>query len=77
MKSERELFKLAQNMVHIESKLEENISEFLREELIEEASEIRRVLFRKGYDANQFLDYKELYKSLSVEEYYRFIKTLE
>lgn len=77
MKSERELFKLAQNMVHIESKLEENISEFLREELIEEASEIRRVLFQKGYDANQFLDYKELYKSLSVEEYYRFIKTLE
>lgn len=77
MKSERELFKLAQNMVHIESKLEENISEFLREELIAEAAEIRRVLFRKGYDANQFLDYKELYKSLSVEDYYRFIKTLE
>lgn len=77
MKSERELFKLAQNMVHIESKLEENISEFLREELIAEAAEIRRTLFQKGYDANQFLDYKELYKSLSVEEYYRFIKTLE
>ena len=77
MKSEKELFRLAQNIVHIESKLEENISGFLREELISEAEEIRNTLFRKGYDANMFLHYKELYKSLSVEEYYRFIKTLE
>lgn len=77
MKSEKELFKLAQNMVHIESKLDENISSFLREELISEAAEIRKILFQKNYDTNMFLHYKELYKNLSVEEYYRFIKTLE
>lgn len=77
MKSEKELFKLAQNMVHIENKLDENISSFLREELISEAAEIRKILFQKNYDANMFLHYKELYKNLSVEEYYRFIKTLE
>ena len=77
MKSEIELFKLAQNMVHIESKLEENISQFLREELIVEAANIRDAIFRKGYDANKFLEYKEIYKGLSVEEYYRFIKSLE
>lgn len=64
-------------MSFIEDKLQENIDEFTREELIEEANKIRNILFKKNYDVNMFLYYKDLYKTLSVAEYYEFIKTLE
>lgn len=77
MRSEKELFKLAKDMAFIEDKLQENISSFVREELLEEASNIRNILFKKNYDVNMFLYYKDLYKTLSVAEYYEFIKTLE
>ena len=77
MRSEKELFKLAKDMTFIEDKLQENISNFVREELIEEANKIRNILFKKNYDVNMFLYYKDLYKTLSVAEYYEFIKTLE
>lgn len=77
MRSEKELFKLATDMSFIEDKLQENIDEFTREELIEEAGKIRNILFKKNYDVNMFLYYKDLYKTLSVAEYYEFIKTLE
>ena len=77
MRSEKELFNLATDMSFIEDKLQENIDEFTREELIEEAGKIRNILFKKNYDVNMFLYYKDLYKTLSVAEYYEFIKTLE
>ena len=77
VRSEKELFKLATDMSFIEDKLQENIDEFTREELIEEAGKIRNILFKKNYDVNMFLYYKDLYKTLSVAEYYEFIKTLE
>jgi hypothetical protein len=77
MKSEKELFKLATDMSFIEDKLQENIDEFTREELMEEAKRIRDILFKKNYDVSMFLYYKDLYKTLSVAEYFEFIKTLE
>lgn len=77
MKSEKELFKLAIDMSFIEDKLQENIDEFTREELMEEAAKIRNVLLKKNYDVDMFLYYKDLYKTLSVVEYYEFIKALE
>lgn len=77
MRSEKELFKLATDMCFIEDKLQENINSFVREELIEEAEKIRNILFKKNYDVNMFLYYKDLYKTLSVAEYYEFIKTLK
>lgn len=77
MKSEKELFKLATDMSFIEDKLQEDINDFTREELLEEAARIRNILFKKCYDVNTFLYYKELYKTLSVAEYFEFIKTLE
>lgn len=77
MKSEKELFKLATDMSFIEDKLQENIDEFTRDELMEEATKIRNVLLKKNYDVDMFLCYKDLYKTLSVAEYYEFIKTLE
>jgi hypothetical protein len=77
MKSEKELFKLATDMSFIEDKLQENINDFMREELLEEATKIRDILLKKNYDVGMFLYYKDLYKTLSVGEYYEFIKTLE
>lgn len=77
MKSEKELFKLAMNMSFIEDKLQENINDFTREELIEEAKRIRDILLKKNYDVDMFLYYKDIYKTLSVAEYFEFIKTLK
>ena len=77
MKSEKELFKLATDMSFIEDKLQEDVNEMVREELLEEATKIRNILLKKNYDVNTFLRYKELYKTLSVAEYFEFIKTLE
>lgn len=77
MRSEKELFKLATDMVFIEERLQDNPDELVKEELHEEASRISKILLRKNYDVNMFLYYKEFYKTLTVPEYYEFIKTLE
>ena len=77
MRSEKELFTLAKDMVFIEDRLQENYNELEREELTAEAEKIRNTLLKKNYDVNTFLHYKELYKSMSIAEYYAFLKTLE
>ena len=77
MRSEKELFKLAKDMVFIEDTLQDNYDEMVREELTEEAAKIRKVLLEKNYDVNAFLYYKDLYKTMTIAEYYEFIKTLE
>lgn len=77
MRSEKELFTLAKDMVFIEDKLRDNYNQLQREELIEEAGKIRNVLLKKNYDVNMFLHYQELYKTMTIAEYYEFIKTLE
>lgn len=77
MRSEKELFTLAKDMVFIEDRLQDNYNELEREELTVEAEKIRNTLLKKGYDVNTFLHYKELYKSMSIAEYYAFLKTLE
>lgn len=77
MRSEKELFKLATDMVFIENKLETTCDELVKEELYEEAIKIRNILLKKNYDVNMFLYYQEIYKKMSVPEYYEFIKTLE
>lgn len=77
MKSEKELFTLAKDMVFIEDTLQENVNEMVREELTEEAAKIRNTLLAKNYDVNTFLHYKDLYRNMTIAEYYEFIKTLE
>lgn len=77
MRSEKELFTLAKDMVFIEDRLRDNYNEFEREELKAEAAKISNILFEKNYDVNTFLHYKDLYKSMTIAEYYEFIKTLE
>ena len=73
MRSEKELFRLAKDMVFIEDKLQEGCNEMVREELTEEAARIRKILLEKNY---AFLHYKDLYKTMTIEEYYEFIKLL-
>lgn len=77
MRSEKELFKLAKDMVFIEDRLQEGCNEMVREELTEEAAKIRRTLLEKNYDVNTFIHYKDLYKTMTIEEYYEFIKLLD
>lgn len=76
MRSEKELFKLAKDMVFIEDKLQDCYNEMVREELKEEAVRIRRILLEKNYDVDTFLHYKDLYKTMTIEEYYEFLKFL-
>ena len=77
MRSEKELFKLAKDMVFIEDKLQEGCNSMVREELTEEAAKIRRTLLEKNYDVNTFIYYKDLYKTMTIEEYYEFFKLLD
>lgn len=77
MKSELELFKLAKDMAFIENELRDCYNEMVKEELKEEARRIRKVLLEKNYDVNTFLHYKDLYKTMTVEEYIEFVRLLK
>ena len=79
MKSEKELFGLAQMYVGLEREYEK-ASEYDLYELneIKKALEnVRDTLFQKGYDIDKFIHYQHLYKTMSIGEYIEFIKTLE
>ena len=79
MKSEKELFGLAQMYVGLEREYEK-ASEYDLYELdeIKKALEnVRSTLFQKGYDIDKFIHYQHLYKTMSIGEYIEFVKTLE
>ncbi|MBR6642014.1 MAG: hypothetical protein IKL08_07470 [Clostridia bacterium] len=76
MKSEKELFNLAKSYVMLESELDKPFREYEIEEIRDSMEEIRSVLLKKSYDVNQFNHYRELYKTMSIGEYFDFIKTL-
>lgn len=79
MKSEKELFGLAQMYVGLEEEYrkasEYNLHEL--DEIKEGLENIRDTLFQRGYDIDKFLHYQELYRTMTVGEYAKFIKTLE
>lgn len=77
MRSEKELFKLAQLYVGLEEQFNKTSSEFELDEIKYELAKIRDVLLKKGYDVDEFVEYQKLYKKMSVGEYMAFIKTLE
>ena len=77
MKSELALFKLAKEMAFIEDELRDCYNVMVKEELKEEARRIRKVLLEKNYDVNTFLHYKDLYKTMTVEEYIEFVRLLK
>lgn len=76
MRSEKELFKLAQMYVGLEEQFN-RASPYELDEIKSELENIRNILFKKGYDVDEFVEYQKLYKKMSVGEYMEFIKTLE
>ena len=79
MKSDKELFGLAQMYVGLEREYRK-MSEYDLHELDEikkALDNIRDTLFQKGYDVDKFIYYQELYQTLSVKEYADFIKNLK
>ena len=76
MKSEKELFNLAKSYVMLESELDKPLREYEIEEVKDCMKEIRNVLLKKSYDVDKFNHYRELYKTMSIGEYFEFIKTL-
>ena len=77
MKSDKELFNLAKNYAHLEEQFETVATEFEIEEMKEAREEILMTLLKRGYDADKFVRYKNMYKEMTVGEYLEFVKTLE
>lgn len=79
MKSDKELFGLAQMYVGLEKEYRKAAEYDLYElkEIKKALDNIRDTLFQKGYDIDKFIHYQELYQTMTIREYAEFIKTLE
>lgn len=79
MKSEKELFGLAQMYVTLEEEFRKATEYNLHEldEIKKGLENISNTLFQKGYDIDKFIHYQHLYKTMTMGEYVEFIKTLE
>lgn len=79
MKSDKELFELAQMYATLEEKYKKDNEHNLYElsEIKGELENIRDTLFQKGYDIDKFIHFQNLYKTMTIGEYVEFIKTLE
>lgn len=79
MKSDKELFGLAQMYVALEKEYEKasEYNLYDLDEIKQGLENIRDTLFQKGYDIDKFLHYQEMYRKMSIKEYIDFIKTLE
>ena len=79
MKNDKELFGLAQMYVGLEREYEKaneyNLYEL--DEIKKGLENIRDTLFKKGYDVDKFIHYQHLYRTMTMGEYFEFIKTLE
>ncbi len=79
MKNDKELFGLAQMYVALEKEYEKasEYNLYDLDEIKQGLENIRDTLFQKGYDADKFIHYQQLYKTMTIGEYAKFIKTLE
>lgn len=79
MKSDKELFGLAQMYTTLEMEYEKAAEHNLNDldEIKKGLENIRDTLFQKGYDIDKFIHYQHLYKTMTIKEYVEFIKTLE
>lgn len=75
MSNDRDLFNLAKNYVMVFDLYERD--RINNEEFAEEMDKIRNEVLRKGYNIDKFVEYQDLYRKLTVAEYYEFIKTLD
>lgn len=77
MKSEKELFNLAEMYVMLSNELDKPLLDFEYDEAKETMEEIRNTILQKGYDVNKFMHYQQMYREMSITEYFEFMKTLE
>lgn len=77
MKSEKELFNLAKSYVMLDREFQRALPEYELEEIKENIEEIRNTILEKGYDVDKFVHYQQMYKEMSIGEYFEFIKTLK
>lgn len=77
MKNEKELFNLAKRYVMLSDEFQKLIPEYELDEIKESMREIRDMLLEKNYDVDKFNHYQQLYKEMSMREYFEFVKTLE
>lgn len=77
MKSEKELFELAKMYVMLDREFQRPLPEYELEEIKESMEGIRNTLLEKQYDVDKFVHYQQLYKEMSIGEYFEFIKTLQ
>lgn len=77
MKSEKELFDLAKMYVMLSNELDRELLDFEFDEVEEAMNEIRNTILEKGYDVNKFIHYQQMYRTMSIGEYFEFIKTLQ
>ena len=75
MKSDKELFNLAKNYVMLFDLYEK--ARVNNEEFAEGMDKIRNEVLQKGYSVDKFVEYQNLYRELSIKDYYEFIKTLD
>lgn len=76
MTSEKELFDLAKHYVMLSEEFKKELPEYELDEIKKELEGIRDILFQKNYDVDKFVHYQQMYKKMSITEYYEFIKTL-
>ena len=77
MNSDKELFDLAKQYVMLDNELQkEKLPEYELDEIKESLEEIRNTILNKGYNVDKFVEYQELYKEMTIAEYFEFIKTL-
>lgn len=77
MQSEKELFNLAKMYVMLSNELDRELLSFEFDEVKENMKEIRNTILEKGYDVNKFMQYQQMYREMSIADYFEFIKTLE
>lgn len=76
MKNNKELFELAKSYVMLSDEFNKELPEHESEEVKAELEKIRDILFEKNYDVDKFVEYQQMYKNMSVQEYHDFIKKL-
>lgn len=75
MKSDKELFNLAKDYVMLMDLYRK--ARLDNEEFKEHMDKVRNTVLDKGYSVDRFVEYQELYRSMTIGEYYEFIKTLD
>ena len=75
--SDKELFDLAKQYVMLDNELrKDGLPEYELDEIKDGLEDIRNIILNKEYNIDKFVEYQELYREMTIAEYFEFIKTL-